>query len=135
MLFNTLIPELAVSHFDESLSFYVLVLGFQIEYQRPEQQFAFLSYQGNQIMIEQESSTWKTGPFEYPYGRGMNFQMMVDSIDGLLHSLRDHAYPIFVEPEERWYRAHQSLVGQRQFLVLDPDGYALRFAQSLGERR
>jgi len=135
MLFNTLIPELAVSHFDESLSFYVSVLGFQIEYQRLEQQFAFLSYQGNQIMIEQESSTWKTGTCEYPYGRGISFQMMVDSIDGLLQSLRDHAYPIFVEPEERWYRANQSFIGQRQFLVLDPDGYALRFAQSLGERR
>jgi len=37
-----------------------------------------------------------------------------------------------VEPHERWYRRDNTAVGQRQFLVMDPDGYLLRFAQSLG---
>jgi catechol 2,3-dioxygenase-like lactoylglutathione lyase family enzyme len=133
--FNPLIPELSVSHFEKSLSFYTSVLGFPIEYQRPERQFAFLSYRECQIMIEQENPTWKTGPLEYPYGRGINFQMLVTTIDDVLHSLHTHGYPLFVEPEEHWYRQNQLLLGFREFLVMDPDGYVLRFSQSVGERQ
>jgi hypothetical protein len=38
------------------------------------------------------------------------------------------------EPWEKWYRAGDRELGQRQFLVQDPDGYLLRFCQDLGER-
>ena len=109
--------------------------SFPIEYQRPERQFAFLSYRECQIMIEQENPTWKTGPLEYPYGRGINFQMLVTTIDDVLHSLHTHGYPLFVESEEHWYRQNQLLLGFREFLVMDPDGYILRFSQSVGERQ
>ena len=135
MQFNALIPELSVSDFEKSRSFYCSVLGFRIEYQRPEHQFAFLSHQACQIMIEQEHSTWKTGALEYPYGRGINFQIEVSAIDDLLQSLNAHGYPLFAEPEERWYRQDQFLLGQRQFLVMDPDGYLLRFSQAVGQRQ
>ncbi len=134
MKFNALIPELGVSDFEKSLSFYVTILGFKIEYQRPENHFAFLSYQECQIMIEQESSVWQTGALEFPYGRGMNLQIEVDAIDPLLQSLQEHGYPLFVEPKERWYRKDEILLGQREFLVMDPDGYVLRFSQYLGKR-
>jgi hypothetical protein len=43
-------------------------------------------------------------------------------------------YPLFAEPAEHWDRQGQILLGRREFLVMDPDGYLLRFAQSLGER-
>jgi uncharacterized glyoxalase superfamily protein PhnB len=36
--------------------------------------------------------------------------------------------------EERWYRQKHSSVGNRQFVIEDPDGYLLRFFQSLGTR-
>ncbi len=134
MRFNPLIPELSVSHFETSLSFYTQVLGFRIDFERPEHQFAFLSYQGSQLMIEQENPTWQTGRLEYPYGRGINLAMLVEDIDVLLQSLREQGYPLLVEPEERWYRQDQVLVGRREFLVMDPDGYLLRFAQPLGEK-
>lgn len=55
MKFNKLIPELAVADLGRSLEFYAKVLGFKVEYTRDESGFAFLSLQGNQIMIEQ---TW-----------------------------------------------------------------------------
>lgn len=135
--FNALIPELSVSHFEKSLSFYTSVLGFCIEYERPERQFAFLSYQACQIMIEHEQQAnpaWKTGKLEYPYGRGLNFQMLVSTIDDLLQSLYAHGYPLFAKPEEHWYRQDQLLLGFREFLVQDPDGYVLRFSQAIGER-
>ena len=34
--------------------------------------------------------------------------------------------------EERWYRAGAGQIGQRQFVVADPDGYLLRFVRLLG---
>ncbi len=39
-----------------------------------------------------------------------------------------------MESEEKWYRADKIEVGQRQFLVMDPDGYLLRLVMDLGER-
>lgn len=51
---NPLIPELIVSDLQRSLDFYCQVLGFKIEYQRPEDKFAFLSYHGSQLMLEQD---------------------------------------------------------------------------------
>lgn len=132
--FNPLIPELSCADFAKSLTFYTDILGFKIEYQRPEHQFAFLSHQGSQIMLEQANDVWKTGPLEYPLGRGINFQMTVDDIEKIIAPLRAHAYPLMVEPEERWYRKDHELVGLRQFLIMDPDGYVLRFSQDLGTK-
>ena len=134
MIFNPLVPELSVSHFENSLSFYTDILKFRVEFQRPEHQFAFLSYQGCQLMIAQEHAAWNTGKLEYPYGRGINLAMLVGTLDVLLQSLQDHHYPLFAEPTEHWYRQEHILLGRREFLVMDPDGYLLRFAQSLGER-
>jgi hypothetical protein len=42
--------------------------------------------------------------------------------------------PVFMEIEEAWYRRKDVEVGNRQFLVQDPDGYLLRFFQDLGTR-
>jgi catechol 2,3-dioxygenase-like lactoylglutathione lyase family enzyme len=134
MNFNSLIPELSVSRFEKSLSFYTEVLKFLVEFQRPEHQFAFLSCQGCQLMIAQENSSWQTAKLEYPYGRGINLAMLVNTLDVFLQSLQEHHYPLFAEPAEHWYRQEQVLLGRREFLVMDPDGYLLRFAQSLGER-
>jgi catechol 2,3-dioxygenase-like lactoylglutathione lyase family enzyme len=134
MNIHPLVPELSVAQFEKSLSFYTEALKFRVEFQRPEHQFAFLSYQGCQLMIAQENPVWKTGTLEYPYGRGINLAMLVDTLDVLLQSLQDHHYPLFAEPAEHWYRQDQILLGRREFLVMDPDGYLLRFAQSLGER-
>src|SRR5579883_2846667 len=78
MDFQPLIPELSVSDFEKSLSFYSEILPFRVEFQRPESQFAFLSYQGCQLMITHEQTTWKTGALEYPYGRGIHLAMLVD---------------------------------------------------------
>jgi catechol 2,3-dioxygenase-like lactoylglutathione lyase family enzyme len=132
--FNPLIPELSCANFAKSLSFYVDILSFEVEYQRSEHPFAFLSYQGSQIMLEQANGAWKTGELAYPCGRGINFQMLVDDVDKIIASLQEHSYPLMVEPEEHWYRKDRELVGQREFLVMDPDGYLLRFAQNLGTR-
>jgi catechol 2,3-dioxygenase-like lactoylglutathione lyase family enzyme len=134
MQFNSLIPELESSNFEKSRDFYLNILGFKVEYERPEKKFLFLSLQESQLMIEEQNGHWDTGPLERPYGRGVNFQINIDNIDPLLKSLSQHNYPLFKEPAEHWRRKGEVEVGAREFLVQDPDGYLLRFAQSLGER-
>jgi len=84
MEFNKLVPELSVSDFEKSLKFYKK-LGFKVEYSR--ENFAFLSFQGSQLMIESNGS-WKTG--EPPFGRGINFQIEVKDIKPLLEALQGY---------------------------------------------
>lgn len=133
-VFNPLIPELTCADFRRSLAFYVEVLGFRIVYDRPEESFAFLEREGTQLMLEQEDDNWRTGPAEHPYGRGLNLQIDVADASALCQRLQQADHAIFRPLEERWYRAGDHLRGVRQFLVQDPDGYLLRFSQSLGER-
>ena len=38
------------------------------------------------------------------------------------------------EIEENWYRQNGKLLGNKEFLILSPDGYLLRFSEDLGEK-
>ncbi|MBD3303801.1 VOC family protein [Candidatus Woesearchaeota archaeon] len=135
MKFNKLIPELTVSDIKKSLEFYTKILGFKTEYQREEDKFAFLSFQGAQIMIEQnKDSDWHTGKLEKPFGRGINFQIEAKKIQPILDSLKKHKYPLKKAPMENWYRKDKELIGNKEFLVMDPDGYLLRFSEDLGTK-
>jgi len=131
-----LIPELKVRDFKESLDFYTHLAEFEILYDRPEQQFAMLERDGAMLMIElmESQDRWVIGKREYPLGQGINFQIEVGDVQALYDSFEKAKYPIFFEMEEKWYRKNDSEVGNRQFLVQDPDGYLLRFFQDLGAR-
>ncbi|MBQ1625402.1 MAG: VOC family protein, partial [Erysipelotrichaceae bacterium] len=87
MKFNSLIPELTVKDIERTKTFYTDVLGFTVEYEREEDRFVFLSLEGNQLMFEQENGNWNTGILEYPYGRGVNFEMRVSDVDGLYETV------------------------------------------------
>ena len=133
---NKLIPELNIYDFNKSLNFYNNILGFSILYQREDEGFAFLTLGDAQIMIDQidKGRTWKSAEFEYPLGRGVNFQIEVKSINSLLKNLQDNKIKLFLEVEEKWYKKNDMEVGNKQFIVQDPDGYLLRFCEDLGER-
>ena len=131
MKFNKLIPELVVSNLNRSLNFYVKILGFKVEYSR--EKFVFLSFQGTQIMIS-ENDSWNTGKLEYPFGRGINFQIEVKNIEPIIKSLTANNHPLFRNTEENWYRKDKQLLGNREFLVQDVDGYLLRFFQNIGTK-
>lgn len=118
----------------KSLDFYSDILLFKIEYQRPEDKFALLSLNDCQIMIEEVNGHWNTGELSYPYGRGINFQITINDIDPIYDSLKKGEYPIKFDIQENWYRAGTKLMGQKEFLIMDPDGYLLRFVQNLGEK-
>lgn len=128
-----LVPELLVSDHAASLDFYVRVIGFSVLYDRPVEKFAYLDLDGAELMIEQETDFWLTAKRERPYGRGINLQIEVGDLDGIVARLQAAGIALFRPLEEAWYRAGGTYSGSRQFLVQDPDGYLLRFFQHLGE--
>ena len=135
MYFNKMIPELSVTNLEKSLKFYKTV-GFKIEYERPENKFVFLSLGEIQFMLQEISKTdkWEVGPLSYPFGNGINFQLEVENIDEIYNSLKENKYKIAFEIEENWYRQENKLLGNKEFLVQDPDGYLIRFSEDLGEK-
>lgn len=134
---NQLVPELSVTNLQKSLELYTNILGFSVKYQRPEEGFAFITLGDVQIMLDEigKGRTWKTGELEHPLGRGINFQIRVDNVDKLLVKLKESDIQLFLELEEKWYRKDDHEVGNKQFLVQDPNGYLLRFFEDLGSRK
>ena len=127
MKFNSLIPELSVSSIETSKDFYVNKLGFKIEYERKEDKFIFISFEGNQIMLEEINNNWSVGLLEYPFGRGINFEMTVSNIDKLYNKVKASNITLFKDLMISNYRKDNKTIVQKEFLIQDPDGYLLRF--------
>lgn len=127
MRFNSLIPELTVRNLSKTKHFYLDILGFKIEYERKEDFFVFLSLEENQLMFEQDNGHWNTGSLEYPYGRGVNFEMKVSDVEILYKKVLDSGILPFRELSISNYKTGKESVIQKEFLVQDPDGYLLRF--------
>ncbi|WP_372781247.1 bleomycin resistance protein [Phenylobacterium sp.] len=132
-----LVPELDVTDLDLSLAFYCDVLGFVIRYARPEERFAYLQRDGAELMLEEAAGPgrrFRTAALEPPFGRGMNLQIRVADAGALCRKAAAAQARIVVDLEDRWYRRAEDEVGNRQFVVADPDGYLLRFYEDLGAR-
>ena len=127
--FNSLIPELSVTNIDATKHFYVDILGFEICYERKEDKFIFVKYENNQLMLEQLNGNWNTGHMEYPFGRGINFEMTVSDVELLYRRILNNGIKPFIEMETKAYECGTEDVLQKQFLVQDPDGYLLRFVE------
>ena len=134
LLTTKLTPELYCSDIKTSLNFYTQILGFKIQYQRKEEGFAMLERQGARIMLDEineSKRTWITAPLERPFGRGLNLQIITSHVDKLYQRIQQANIEIFLSIEEKWYQASESKIGHRQFIILDPDGYMLRFVEVL----
>ncbi|KKX28306.1 VOC family protein [Rhizobium sp. LC145] len=133
-----MIPELSVSDWRASRDFYCDLIGFSVRYDRPEEGFAFLTLGEAQLMIDQigigRDFDMPGAPRERPFGRGVNLQIRVSALEPILARLQLAGIPLYLEPEEKWYRRDDLEVGNRQFIVADPDGYLLRLFEDLGER-
>ena len=133
MKFNGLIPELSVSSISESKKFYIDILGFLLEYERLENQFAFLSYGEAQIMIEEINEKWNTGELQYPFGRGINFQIATDDVYKIAYKLKQNNIMLFREIVENQYKCDSEVLIMKEILFQDPDGYLLRFSQTVSK--
>jgi len=146
-LLPALTPELNVCSLKSSLEFYVGVVGFEVMFERPEEGFAAIGLNNACFMLEEisffrvaadqefiEKRRWNTGDLKYPFGRGINFLITVRDIEGIYSRLVKCAYPIKLPMEEKWYRVNDRFVGVRQFMVMDPDGFLLRFDMTVGSK-
>jgi len=117
---SKLVPELMVTHLDNSLDFWVSCLGLEMAYQRPEDGFSYLDLNGAQVMREQadpEAGQWLTAFLTRPFGRDINLQIDVAAVGPIIHKLDQVGFPLFRECKDTWYRANNVEVGQREFIV------------------
>ncbi|MGO2684434.1 MAG: bleomycin resistance protein [Microbacterium sp.] len=132
-----LVPELLVTHVARSIEFWCDLCGFEIDYQREAEGFAYISRGNAHVMLEQAGvgRNWITGPLDPPFGRGINFQVSVATLAPILDALRGNDYALFMEQEVKWHRVGDAEeAGVEQFLVADPDGYLIRFQALFGRR-
>lgn len=135
MQFGKLVPELYCSDFERSLRTYKDVLAFSVLFARPEERFAYLDREGAQIMIEQPvERSFLAGELIHPYGRGINLMIEVLDVESLYAKIQTAGSMTYLPLEETWYRRDDTLLGNRQFVVQDPDGYLLRLFKDLGSR-
>ena len=127
MDFNKMIPELSVFDIEQTKRFYN-DLGFKIEYERPEEKFVFMSFQDSQFMFEQIHDNGRNiGELIYPLGRGINFSIAVDDIEGLYKLVKTLNLEIYRELNRSIYQVNGTEETQTEFLIQDPNGYLLRF--------
>ncbi|MDA8585304.1 VOC family protein [Rhodobacteraceae bacterium] len=135
---NALVPEFAVTDCTASKTFYCDILGFACSYERRDEGFCYLRLGDAELMIDQigKGRTFDDGhlPTTYPFGKGLNVQIEVKDIGSLTSALKNAGISLYLEKEDKWYGKGDEEVGNRQFVVADPDGYLLRFYQSLGSR-
>ena len=127
MDFNKMIPELSVFDILQTKKFYK-ELGFKIEYERQKEKFIFMSFQDSQFMFEQiHDNGWNIGELIYPLGRGINFSIAVDDIEGLYKLVKALNLEIYRELNRSIYQVNGTEETQTEFLIQDPNGYLLRF--------
>lgn len=136
MNFNALLPEFIVLDLERSKHFYIDLLGFSVEYRREEERFLYLSYGDAQLMLLEDNDNGhsRTGPLEYPRGQGVNFSITTFDLAGIAQSLKSQQYPLRIPVRDQWHRQNDREHGERQLWVMDPDGYLLRFVESIGSR-
>ena len=136
---NGLVPELWCSDFDASLEFYTGKLGFQVAQRRGSDPHAYLSFQGSQIMIawwefDGRWEPWYPKPMERPFGRGINLQFMVTGVEDIHARVVAAGVDPFLDLHTASIWRTNRMDERTQFMVLDPDGYLLRFSETVSHR-
>jgi catechol 2,3-dioxygenase-like lactoylglutathione lyase family enzyme len=108
-----LVVELSVRDLGQSLDFYER-LGFQV--QRQEASFAVVAWEEHQLFLSQDGLL--TAPLAAPI---MNVRVMVPDVDRVWRRAGELGLPVAAAIGDRPY-------GLRDFTVLDPDGFGVRFA-------
>ena len=58
----------------------------------------------------------------------------VAEVESLYAKVQAAGALVYLPLEDNWYRRGEMLLGNRQFIVQDPDGYLLRLFEDLGSR-
>ena len=118
MEWNQIIPEFDVFDLEDSLHFYIDLLGFTKVYDRKEDKFAFLQLEKIQLMIQEiddKNIKWETAGLEYPLGVGINFQIdvtnyelylfakYINDITGVYNQISDNFYMSQIPPGKKTF--------------------------------
>lgn len=123
-------PEFFVRDVDASIDFYTTKLGFTLVRADPEgderHSFAVLARGDAEFLFVHESALGPVNRAALPYPRaaGVDIRLMVDDVDAVHASVRDHGVDIVMPLRDQSY-------GLRDFIIRDPDGYRIRFAQRI----
>ena len=128
MDYQAVIPEFVVSNIENSRRFYCDLLGFSVQYERPEEKFLCLSLEDCQLMLE-EGKEEELAQLTYPFGRGINISFGIKDVPQLHQKLLEANYPIHRPLIQRKFRVGDSFIYPQEFAILDPDGYFLRFSE------
>lgn len=110
-------------------------MGFKVEYERKD--FAMMVQGDCQIMLQQltlpsREGSWNVSDdMKYPFGRGINLQIIYPDISHIYCSLKRHRKDIFIDLLISDYIENGYVNHVLEFLVQDPDGYLLRFQQDI----
>jgi catechol 2,3-dioxygenase-like lactoylglutathione lyase family enzyme len=123
---NTLTPNLVVSDVARSMAFYRDRLGFEVETTVPEAEpFMFAIVRSGPVQIFLNAPEPATQDYPSMKGRplGGTFTMFIEvtGIERMYDELKEDI-PIVAPLETKWY-------GVAEFVVTDPDGYLITFAQ------
>ena len=128
MDYQAAIPESVVSGIEKSGHLYCDLLGFSVEYERPEEKFLFLSLEDCQLMLEEVPKD-QLSELTYPFGRGVNLSFGIEDVPKLYQKVMEANYPIHRPLTKRKFRVGDHYIYPHEFAVLDPDGYFLRFSE------
>lgn len=129
--FAPVAPEFFVRDVDASIEFYVDKLGFALVRADPEGDgrhgFAVLARGDAEFMFVHESALGPGNRAALPYPRaaGVDIRLMVDDVDAVYASVREHGVNVVLSLDDRPY-------GLRDFIISDADGYRIRFAHRMG---
>jgi len=132
MKINSLTPELIVGDLNGSLKFYESI-GFSAVYRRDNPPFVFLELGESQIMLQQilDKNAWEIERPEYPFGRGINFQILVPDVNEFaIRAKKINAY-IIENTDINIYQILNGAAKQKELVIADPDGYVLRFSEKI----
>ena len=111
-----LVVEITVSDIKRSLEVYS-ALGFTII--RTEPHFAEVGWENAKLLLEERPGY--QGPLDTPAG---NVRILVPDVDRYWLLCNELGLEVFAPLEDRYY-------GLRDFTVLDPDRFGLRFASEI----
>ncbi len=133
---GTVVAELWCNNFDESLRFYTETLGFDVGQHKEGSTHAYLTLGTSQIMISNYDlkGGWETALFEKPLGRGINFSFFVDNVKNIYEEITSKGVEPHIDLYSIWYWRPDCMANHKEFVVLDPDGYMLRFSERVGSR-
>lgn len=131
-----LVPEFWCLDFEVSLRFYTEVLGFTVTQRRGQDRHAYLERGEAQLMLAHwhQDGTWEPAPLKKPYGRGVNFFILVEDVRALYDAVLSAGHEPFVALHTLWYWRTDRMDERTEFGLLDPDGYLLRFSQVMSHR-